>query len=279
MSYILDALRKSEQQRLQGEAPLLVTTQTSFRVSKQPALLIYGFLAAILICAGILIGWLRPWQQDKTDTVKDSVALAQQETKPPQIAPMPQPTSQAIVLEPEKPKKYEPVLPTQKPIPATKLASKAESTEQVAPVPARVEAQPRKSQTSADLPKSPEQKSPEQKASEQKIDEAATPSTEKAMPPSPEPNSANDTHSPTEEAAQQNKIMAMSELPHAIQQEIPAMSISGYAASNIPKERSVGINDRLLQEGEYLAPGLRLEQITEDGLVFSYKKYLFRHSL
>ncbi len=31
------------------------------------------------------------------------------------------------------------------------------------------------------------------------------------------------------------------------------MSISGYAYSSVPKDRSVGINDRVYQEGEYLA--------------------------
>ena len=41
----------------------------------------------------------------------------------------------------------------------------------------------------------------------------------------------------------------------------------------------VGINDRLVQEGQYLADGLKLEQITPDGLIFSYKSYRFRKSL
>ena len=108
---------------------------------------------------------------------------------------------------------------------------------------------------------------------EQIVDEAATPTMEKTIPPSPEPNDTID------ETVQEQKIIAMTELPLAIQQEIPKMTISGHAYSTVPKERIVGINDRLLQEGEYLSPGLRLEQITADGLVFSYKKYLFRHSL
>ena len=274
MSYILDALRKSEQQRLQGEAPLLVSTQLSSNVGKQPALLLYGLVAAILICAGIFIGWLRPWQQDETATVKSSTTLTQNETKPPQIAPMPQ----FIAPETEKAKKPELVLPEQKSISTTKLASKADRMEQDVPVPsnisantsasisAKVAALPRKSQTSTAVPQAPEQI----------VDEAATPAMEKTTPPSLESNSTNGN---VDEVAQEQKVIAMTELPLAIQQEIPKMSISGHAYSTVPKERIVGINDRLLQEGEYLAPGLRLEQITADGLVFSYKKYLFRHSL
>lgn len=280
MSYILDALRKSEQQRLQGVAPLLISTQISTTMRKQPAFLLYGFIAAIMICAGILIGWLRPWQQDETKDAKDTAALSQYEEKLPQIAPIPQPTSQPLQIEPEKARGPEPVSPAQKSIPSTQVATKTDSIQAMpVPAPAKVEAQPRKSLSSADLTKMPEQKAHEQKVQEQKLDEAATPTTEKAIPPSPEPSSTNDTHSPTEETAPPHKIVAMTELPLSIQQEIPAMSISGHAYSSVAKERIVGINDRLLQEGEYLAPGLKLEQITEDGLVFSYKKYLFRHSL
>ena len=279
MSYILDALRKSEQQRLQGEAPLLVSTQLSSNVGgMQPALLVYGLVAAILICAGILIGWLRPWQQDETEAGKSAITLTQDETKLPQIAPKPQ----LLTPETEKAKKPELALPEQKSISTTKLASRADTMDQDAPVPsnisantsanisAKVAALPRKSQTSTAVPQVPEQI----------VDEAATPAMEKTTPPSLDSNSTNGTVDETaQEQKQEQRIFAMTELPLAIQQEIPKMSISGHAYSTVPKERIVGINDRLLQEGEYLSPGLRLEQITSDGLVFSYKKYLFHHSL
>lgn len=275
MSYILDALRKSEQQRLQGESPLLVTTQTSFSVRKQPAFLFYGLLAAILICAGILIGWLRPWQHDETEAAKNSSALAQNEEKLPQIAPMSLPIPYTLPPKAETAKKSEPVLPVQKPMPVTKPVAAQASTEQDVPMPAsvsvstKIAAQAHESRAGTNQPK----------VAEQKVDEIALANTEKPTPPSPEPSTANDAHSATDELSQERKVIAMSALPLAIQQEIPTMAISGHAYSAIPKERIVGINDRLLQEGEYLVPGLKLEHITEDGLIFSYKKYLFRHSL
>lgn len=131
---------------------------------------------------------------------------------------------------------------------------------------AKVAAMPLKSQTSTAVSELPVQIT----------NEAATPTMEKTILPSLESNGTNGI---VDETAQEQKIIAMTELPLAIQQEIPKMSISGHAYSTVPKERIVGLNDRLLQEGEYLSPGLRLEQITADGLVFSYKKYLFRHSL
>jgi general secretion pathway protein B len=81
------------------------------------------------------------------------------------------------------------------------------------------------------------------------------------------------------DAAQEQKVLLMAELPAAIRHEIPAMSIPVHTYSDTPTERIVGINDRLLREGEYLAPGLKLELIAPDGVVFSYKRYLFRHGL
>ena len=44
-----------------------------------------------------------------------------------------------------------------------------------------------------------------------------------------------------------------------------------------PKDRLVGINDRMLREGDSVEPGLVLEQITPDGMILSYKGYRFLH--
>ncbi len=67
----------------------------------------------------------------------------------------------------------------------------------------------------------------------------------------------------------------MAELPVAIQQELPPMSVSVHAYSGKPAERLVDINGHLLHEGEDVAPGLRLEQITPEGMILSYKGYTF----
>jgi hypothetical protein len=63
MSYILDALRKSDQLRRRSGAPTLMLGQAEAAAPKRPAPLWYGVLALVLLGAGIAIGWLRPWQQ------------------------------------------------------------------------------------------------------------------------------------------------------------------------------------------------------------------------
>jgi general secretion pathway protein B len=64
-----------------------------------------------------------------------------------------------------------------------------------------------------------------------------------------------------------------------VQQELPALTISVHAYSGKPADRLVGINNRLLHEGEYVADGLKLEQITPDGMILSYKGYRFRRGV
>ena len=79
--------------------------------------------------------------------------------------------------------------------------------------------------------------------------------------------------------ASQPPVVNMADLPVAIQQQLPAMSISVHAYSGKPDERLVGINGRLLHEGDEVAPGLKLEQITPDGMILSYKGYRFHHGV
>jgi len=73
--------------------------------------------------------------------------------------------------------------------------------------------------------------------------------------------------------------MSISELPPAIQQSIPRMAISVHAYSPKPQDRVAMINGRMLREGQELAPGLRLEQVTPDGMIFSFGGYHFHRGL
>jgi general secretion pathway protein B len=79
--------------------------------------------------------------------------------------------------------------------------------------------------------------------------------------------------------AQEQKAIPMDELPLQIRQEIPAMTVQLHAYSSNPSERLVYINSIRLLEGGSLMLGLRLEQITPDGMIFSYKGYRFKRSI
>ncbi len=57
------------------------------------------------------------------------------------------------------------------------------------------------------------------------------------------------------------------------------MTVSVHAYSARPADRMVGINNRMLREGEHVVPGLKLEQITPEGMVLGYKGYSFRRGV
>ena len=81
------------------------------------------------------------------------------------------------------------------------------------------------------------------------------------------------------DSASEQRAMTMGELPLSIRQELPSMQISLHLYSTRPKNSFVSIDNRTLREGEDLAPGIRLEQITPDGMIFSYKGYRFRRGV
>ncbi len=233
MSYILDALKKSDQQRQRGMTPTLHTSQTNVIALQQPVYLFYTVLAAILICAGIAIGWLRPWQPEqalpevKSILVKSTVVHAHPSNP---------------VLQPELPKI------SRLPIPGILL---------LPPTPKPVVLAQESPALKQDKP-------------DQSIPKAVVKTLKAAVASAPEKTT------PMEVAPDQREVWAMAELPASILQQIPKISISGLVYSGDHEGRLVGINDQLMREGDYLAPGLKLEQITPDGVIFSFRKYRFR---
>jgi len=71
-------------------------------------------------------------------------------------------------------------------------------------------------------------------------------------------------------------VATLRELPPQIQREIPAMTVGGYIYSGNKADRSVLINNRLMREGDEVAPGLVLEKMMPNGMVLNYKGYRYR---
>ena len=71
----------------------------------------------------------------------------------------------------------------------------------------------------------------------------------------------------------------MTELPVEVQRDLPAMHVMVHAYSARPTDRLVGINNKLLHEGDEVAPGLKLEQITPEGMILNFKGQVFRRGV
>jgi general secretion pathway protein B len=201
VSYILDALRKSDAQRRRGAPPPLVAPLAAAEPAR-PRRLWWGLAAAALLGIGVLIGALRPWQTNGA---------------PPGVPAPAEP----------------PLAKANPPSPAAAAVPTEPVTKPIAALPKRA-------------PKAP----------------AAKPATKAAKAPSAESTS-------------EAPLVRFGELPVPVQEEIPKLKIGAHAYSSEPRNRLVSIDDRVLHEGDEVAPGLKLERITPEGLIMTYKGYRF----
>lgn len=67
--------------------------------------------------------------------------------------------------------------------------------------------------------------------------------------------------------------------PPSARRDLPKITMTVHAYSPEPSERRAVINRQALREGEEVAPGLKLESITADGVILSYKGQRFHRGL
>jgi len=124
-------------------------------------------------------------------------------------------------------------------------------------------------------------------ASAQEITRQALPPRQKetavfVVPAAPKPPAAPEAAAVPESRVEKpqppapDKVLALAELPLAIRNALPEFKISGHAYTPEPQTRVVRINEKILQEGQELSPGLRVEEIVQGGIIMSYGGYRFR---
>ncbi len=241
MSYILDALRKSDQQRQRGAVPTLLTPQANVIEPKQPVFLLHGSVVVVLIVAGILIGWMRPWESGRSVPATVPFVDTPLDSRQPGKSIPPTPVLTESAINPDR------QLPVQISASAATVGSVPTSAGMKPSMPAVADSEI--------------QRTPSKPAG------AATREVATSV-------ARADGTAQTKSAGDQ-RVISMSELPISIQQEIPRMSVAVHAYSSNPNSRLVMINDRLLHEGAQVDPSLRLEEITPDGMIFSFKEYRF----
>jgi general secretion pathway protein B len=77
-------------------------------------------------------------------------------------------------------------------------------------------------------------------------------------------------------AVADGRVLSLDELPTAVRSSLPELRVSAHYYSPEPQSRFIRINDQALREGQVSAPGLKLEEITPDGALFSYQGYRFK---
>ncbi len=255
MSYILDALKKSEEERQRGSVPDLLSAYDA--ISEKPrkrSLRLYSLVIALLVIAAGFGWWLGAWQLKKERERGALLGTQGQVTSPASVPTPAQRTSdnRTPVVAPD----------------ATKGAKKEASEAKAAQAP---KAEPSvapaaKSPTSGPAPKDQARKK-----------DSDTPTTRTVVEGPVEPLKA---PAVAESRGPGNKkIFNLKELPQSVQQALPAFLISVHIHSTDEASRMVRINNQMLREGQELSAGVKLEEVAADGVILSYKNYYFRVGL
>jgi len=245
MSFILDALKKLEQKRQQSAVPDLLTVHDPDPVKpeKRPIWL-YLILSALLLNALLLTVWLRPWNSGKQGVAKEPAVIKQAHEDAGVHPPVSTPFIKAEEL----------ALPLQKPEGGIKKSSHVSSKTVAKPV-SKPALNTSKKETSA-VKEAP--------------DAGSKLSTE--TPPVQEKHNEVTYNYQTTSG---ERLPGLDQLPLSIRQEMPSISISGHIYSDSPSARMVNINGSIRREGDMLTSGIKLIEITDSGVILSYKDFRF----
>ncbi len=270
MSFILDALKKLEQKRHRGTVPDLLTVhEPAPQESKKRLVWPYLLLAALLLNAAILTLWLGPWRSEKPVIIAQSIDGKQ--------------------LEPTAIRSSEDVPDTPEPATSSGLAktvSTAPEADEEDSLSGAKTTETSGAVGSFDNISSNEPENVKADVHEEISGEPAPtvemtgsleifPSAREQPPTNDLPPTESQTP-PDPGVESEEKVLNVNELPSSVRQELPQLTIAGHIYSNEPSARMANINGQIIQEGEVVTEGLKLEEITPTEVIFSYKGYLFR---
>ena len=277
MSYILDALKKSESERGHGAIPGVQTVHSSSINYHQQKKTIWPYILIVAIFLNIaVIAYFIYTQNNSTQSAAVVHTVQNHSTNNSTLAnspsalsgslPSTQPRSNPVLATIEK----APVSPASvEPVPATPVSNIAKiTTPPVINRPSHEKNNPGKN----NLEKNSLQK-------DSLTGSALTPEKTNneplASPQSDSPSIKSDSKAVDEPTSE--KILEQYELPESIQRQLPTLTISAHVYSSNPAQRSIIVNNEFFEEGDYIMDDIILHEITSDGAIFSYKGLLFRN--
>lgn len=282
MSYLLDALRKSEQERRIGQVPTLEPEPTAKEPPRRNHWLIGAIAALVVINSGILL-YVFFENPDNSQHIGTSLAESTKDSAANEAAPV------TVTGEPD---------PVVKPIAATgQPATDAPKSiaEMIAAKEKQKAAAARQQAKSVRGPKPPAAKTPvpiTRAGSPQTDDSVAVPVKKKSPTPAvttkktekkkhnavevkaprvPPPATPIDSNSQSA-----GSIPLLRKLPSDFRRKVPTMTINVFVYSERVKERFVIINMVKYKTGDKIANGPELEAIRPDSLVLRFEGQRFR---
>lgn len=76
--------------------------------------------------------------------------------------------------------------------------------------------------------------------------------------------------------ASADEVIYWRQLPAGVQRQLPQLKFSVHIYARQPTSRMVKVNGRMLREGDQVSSEVKLDEITRDGVILTYKGYRFR---
>jgi len=263
MSYILDALQKSEQERHRGSVPNLQSVQISTGTPAGKRRIWLPVISVLLISGVAIFGYRLQLQNTETRSNITPPLLQ----KPPATAADPVVKKQLMAPSPPVSRQKNP-----QPVVAEKADRMARLAEKAATTQFRAVQKASAPETAVPASGVPDT-----------LPESPAPQWQKITPSSANPVAVVKEVQPAEQqaeavAAPRPLLPTLSELPKTVQNRLPAIRISAHIYSGKPSSRMVIINTKTLREGQDVGGGLILQEITRAGVIFQFEGSRFRMS-
>lgn len=271
MSYILDALKKSESERSRGASPEFASSQiimTSKKQTVSPWVIIFVFLLVINLC---VVGYFVSSRLNQTEEItldSDTHAVSREPLIIPPSVPADSVVSN-VKVRPEAPLNYgnAPLQPSAATVPAH-TGLKALDSDVVGPHATAFNAEgnnSRATEFSAPQIIRPRQKFSEGsdvgQIEESRVKKRAPVQAEIAVD---EPPSEDSLHT----SDQRDAVPSLSEFDRDFQKSIPNLTFNSHIYASNATRRRIMINNQYLSQGQFIE-GLRIEDITEEGVILS----------
>ena len=260
MSYILDALKKSEKERQNRTVPdpLAIHDYIAHEPKKRIPSWAYALSVAAILGIGMLVYWGNPWQAKNTENtgiVTDERSVALNTPASPSPDQQKNDSQKAVIAEKGKE-------PESKHTDTAKAAQILRNSGKNETLPVTAQSIEKTKEKAAQSGESTQSHTIAVNELQHLVQAAPVVSGQKAESQTPAPDT--------------NKIYTISELPLSLQQSLPAFTISAFLYSDDPGARMVRVNGKMMREGDALAEGLKLNEIRQNELIFGYQNYRVR---
>ncbi len=254
MSYILEALKKSESERNKDGVPNLYTNHSpsSVRVRQRRAPVFKWAAAGTMLLAGIAAAVFF-WQQRQPEAVLTEVSPPA--VVAPVLLPVPEPVlhSEVAASVPAAPVSNTAPLPRVVPVEVVRESVQAAKNDMV-------QANPAPQPESETVAVAAEVKTPERDVVPVKKESAVV------VPPPPALPVNTD-------------YPLLEELSLSVRDRIPELHFAGHVYSANSSGRMIIINNRIVREGDVVGDNLALQKITSEGVVMQFEDSVFKVKL